>query len=248
MDSYLGQRVREILKRSLKQRGLTYRELAPRVGLSESGLKKLLTAKDFSLARLLALCEASGLSVAELFETAEREEIREVELSAKQQTALLRETGLLRVFWRACIELEDESQIRREEKLSGTEYGRLAARLEALELARPGKSGRLEPIHRGLYRWREGGPLVERLNRDWSLNLLEAALRGREDSAISSLHRLSGLRLSREEASELRRRLGDLLDEFARLSAKGRWRESGRRESRPVRVVVAVAPGRLIDP
>lgn len=246
MDSYLGQRVRELLKRSLKSRGLTYRELAPRLGLSESGLKKLLTAKDFSLSRLISLCEVAGLSVSELFEAAEREEIREIDLSTRQQSALLREPGLLRVYWRSCIELEDESQIRHEEKLSIAEYTRLTSRLEALELARPGKSGRLEPAHKGLYRWREGGPLVDRLNRDWSQNLLEAALLGRGE-APTSLHRLSGLRLSADEAEELRRRLGDLLDEFARLSAKGRWRSRERRDSRPVRVVVALAPGRLID-
>lgn len=244
MDPFLGEKIREVLKRALKQRGLTYRTLAPKLGLSESGVKKLLTAKDLSISRLFSICEVLGLSVSELLETVEREEIREVELSPRQQAALLKEPGLLRLFWRSCIEKEDLHAIRTEERLSENEFRKLISRLENLDLAHLNEQGRIEPAHRGLYRWREGGPLIDRLNHDWSINLLEAALKKTTDP--TSLHRLSGLRLNEIEAQELKRRLNDLVDEFARTTAKGRLRDR-ERKAKPVRLVVAVTNGKLID-
>jgi transcriptional regulator with XRE-family HTH domain len=54
------------LKRALKARGMTYRDLAKALSMSESGVKKWLTSKDCSLGRVLAACEAIGVSLEDL--------------------------------------------------------------------------------------------------------------------------------------------------------------------------------------
>ena len=55
-----------VLKRSLKARGTTYRDLARAVGLSEASIKRIFAQETFSLARLEQICTALGLSIAEV--------------------------------------------------------------------------------------------------------------------------------------------------------------------------------------
>jgi transcriptional regulator with XRE-family HTH domain len=62
------------LKRLFKNRGLHYSEVARRIGLSESGLKKVLNAEDGSLGRLSELCTVANVTLAELLELAQTTE------------------------------------------------------------------------------------------------------------------------------------------------------------------------------
>ncbi len=58
----------DILKRTLKERGLTYRQLGKGIGLSESGVKKIFLARDGSFQRLAEICRYVGLSLSEIVE------------------------------------------------------------------------------------------------------------------------------------------------------------------------------------
>ena len=60
----------EALKRDLKRRGLTYRDLAKKVGLSEASVKRVFASKSFTLQRLESMCAAVGTSVSELVRSA----------------------------------------------------------------------------------------------------------------------------------------------------------------------------------
>lgn len=58
------------LKQALKKRGISYLELAERLGLSESGVKKIMTNHDVSMARLSEICEAAEIDLLDLLEVA----------------------------------------------------------------------------------------------------------------------------------------------------------------------------------
>jgi transcriptional regulator with XRE-family HTH domain len=232
------------LKAALRARGVTYRDLAAHLGMSESGVKKMLTAKDFPLGRLLEICEWLGVSAAEMVKLVERPEIREVELSAAQQDALVKDPVLFRVYWRLSVENETPERIRDAEGLAAVELRRRLARLERLDLVTSAPSGRVRPRHQGLFRWAQGNPLVDRLNRDWSRTTLDAALAAatRDDG----MQRLSYLRLAPETLADLLRALGATVDEFARRAKR---EELTRRPAdlRPFRLLVAGATGRFVD-
>ena len=51
------------LKRVLKSRSLTYRELAERLGLSESAVKHMFSTGNFSLKRLDHVCEVLAIDI-----------------------------------------------------------------------------------------------------------------------------------------------------------------------------------------
>ncbi len=74
----------DALKHTLRVRRVTYRALARRIGMSESGVKKLFSAGDCSLSRLEIMCVAIGVSVADLAAHAEAARRQPVRLSRSQ--------------------------------------------------------------------------------------------------------------------------------------------------------------------
>lgn len=58
------------LKNALKRRGITYKTLALRIGVSEKTIKRLFQEKDCSLSRLNQICEAIDLPLYDLLEFA----------------------------------------------------------------------------------------------------------------------------------------------------------------------------------
>ena len=53
-----ARRIVDTLKKLARTRGLTYAELAKRVGLSEASVKRLFSQRTFTLARLAQFCDA----------------------------------------------------------------------------------------------------------------------------------------------------------------------------------------------
>ena len=76
------------LKNALKSKGVTYREVAQKLGLSEKTIKRLFQENDCSLSRLNAICDIIDLSVYDLLEYAKSYQEPLVELSYQQQTYL----------------------------------------------------------------------------------------------------------------------------------------------------------------
>jgi len=56
----------EALKQALKQAGITYRELARELGLTESGIKQMFAVGNISLKRVDRICEVLGLDFSDL--------------------------------------------------------------------------------------------------------------------------------------------------------------------------------------
>lgn len=56
-----------VLKRSLKEHGVTYADLTKPLELSEASIKRLFADESFSLKRLDKVCAHIGLNMSELF-------------------------------------------------------------------------------------------------------------------------------------------------------------------------------------
>lgn len=231
------------LKRALKAKEVTYKDLADHLKLSESGVKKMLTAKDLSLSRLMEICDWLGISAADLVGLAEKEDVREVELTSEQVKGLSQDPLLFRVFWRL-TEQEGLLSVARAEGLPAAELKKKLLRLERLELLRVHADGRVSLKHRGLYRWRAGNPLVDRLHRDWSILTVERALKAPE--SIPSLHRLSSLPLTAESLKDLLQSLNNVVDEFARRSRREELLSS-REKLKPFSLVIAGISKKFTD-
>src|SRR5271156_3023153 len=74
------------IKSRLRAQGISYRELAKLIGISEPTVKRDLARGNFSLHRLDKICHALGVGVADLVQPAENAPL--TELSEVQEQAL----------------------------------------------------------------------------------------------------------------------------------------------------------------
>ncbi|MES2801780.1 MAG: helix-turn-helix domain-containing protein [Bdellovibrionota bacterium] len=216
----------ETLKKVLKVKKITYKMLADELAMSESGVKKLLTSKDISLTRVEQITRLIGLSLADLFQIADEAEVKNVRLSPKQENALFENNLLFRVYWLLAVEEKTLDAIKKSEKLTNDQLQRNLLKLENLDLIKIGKNQRIASVHKGLFRWASDGPLVKKLNHEWSENTLKKVLN--QKNSADHLHRLSYLRLSEKSKSAFYERLNELVNEFARLSQREKTRYADR--------------------
>lgn len=206
------------LKKVLKVKKITYKTLADELAMSESGVKKLLTSKDISLTRVEQIARILGLSLADLFQMTDEAEVKNVRLTPKQESALFENNLLFRIYWFLAVEEKTLEAIKKNEKINTDQLQRHLVKLENLDLIKIGKNHRVISVHKGLFRWASDGPLVKKLNHEWSENTLKKVLNSKNSN--TSLHRLSYLRLSEKSKSQLYDRLNELVNEFARLSQR----------------------------
>ncbi len=156
-----AQTILDALKAALRTRGIRYREIGARIGLSEASVKRVLSRGTLSVARLGAICDAVDIELGELVRIAREQRGRPRELSLSQERALAAQPTLMLVFhllrhgWRA-------DEIVREYALDRPALVRALARLDRLRLIEllPGDKVRLQvPDDFG---WRRDGPVRQR--------------------------------------------------------------------------------------
>lgn len=203
----------EALKRSLKTRGLTYRDLAPKVGLSEASIKRVFSEETFSLQRLEAICDAIGMSMSELVKiSAEAREPRAQYLSLEQEQLLASSTRLLACFYlllngRSSAEIATRLALT-ERELRGVFVKLDAARLIELQ-PRLKTRLRVGPV----ISWRSDGPV----HRVYEKQVKAEFLQSEFQSAQEALHFRSA-ELSEASAKILLRKLEQLAKDFAELA------------------------------
>lgn len=153
-------------KQVLKTQGLTYRDVAPRMGLSEASMKRLFASGRFTVERLIQLANLLGYTLAELAELAERSQRRVRRLSVAQEKELVTSYKLIMVA--ACVlnhwTLEDITETYR---LSEAEVLRMLLKLDKLELIDllPGNRIRLNVAHD--FEWLPDGPIRRFFREHW---------------------------------------------------------------------------------
>jgi transcriptional regulator with XRE-family HTH domain len=225
-----------VVKKALKARRISYRELAKKMKMSESGVKKMLGGEDISLRRLRRLADILGMPLVELIRLSEEGGIEEVRLSPAQEEQLVREPALFRFYWKHVIEKMSLEEISRQFALSKKEIQDYGKKLEKLGLSL--KESRL-------FRWVNEGPLLQKINREWSeMTLLRSLLL--EKNERRGVHRLVYLSLSQKSQEDLVRRLGELMDEFAYRSEREEISQSPA-DLHPTSLLIAAVPESFVN-
>jgi transcriptional regulator with XRE-family HTH domain len=87
----------DVLKRELKARGLTYAEVARRIGMSEPSVKRMFSQRNFTLTRLDEICAAAGIEFTELTRGFNREEHLISQLTQAQEREIVGDPKLFLV-------------------------------------------------------------------------------------------------------------------------------------------------------
>ncbi len=199
------------LKQELKSRGLTYRDVAARLGLSETSVKRMFSTGNFTLKRLDAVCEMMGLGLTDLIHLMDQNRQRITHLTEAQEAELVGNLKLLLVAVCARNNLSFEEIVARY-AIEPTECIHLLARLDRLQLIELLPGNRYRLLVTPEFRWLPGGP-VERYFEE---TVQREFLDGRFDQE-GALRLFLSAPLSQGSIATLRRRLEAVAAEFQDL-------------------------------
>lgn len=165
-----------VLQQTLRARGMTYADLAARMGVSEPTIKRIFSAKDCKLSRLIEICQILEVDLSDVFERAARVQDTITHLPRKTEAALAADPSLMNFF----VLLRDnipQDQIARRFNLSEVDMFRLGRKLENLGLAEVTETGKIRLTAETPMRFRRDGPLmsvVQRINERFVAQILMA--------------------------------------------------------------------------
>ena len=87
----------DVLKLELKARGLTYAEVARRIGMSEPSVKRMFSTRTFTLERIDEICLAAGIEFTDLTRSFNREEHLIARLTDAQEREIVEDPRLFLV-------------------------------------------------------------------------------------------------------------------------------------------------------
>jgi hypothetical protein len=186
------------MKRALRERGLTYRDVAVKLRLSLASVKRLFSTGNWSLKRVDQLCELLDLDLAQLLQRA-RERPRALrQLTIQQEQEIVSDVRLLFVTWKV-INRTPFEEIVRNYQISERELLRYFVKLDRLKVIEllPGNRTRLL-ISRQLS-WRPNGPVQKFMHQTLLREFIGTQFQGPEDEFF-----FSGGEVSRETLQTLR--------------------------------------------
>lgn len=207
----------DVLKRTLKSRGITYRDLAQRIGLSEASVKRIFSAETFTLERLEAICMAMGMSMSDIVRLAsESLQPGAHYLSLEQEELLASSPKLFAIFfW--LLNGRSAAEIQARMGLNDRELRALFVKLDAARLIEllPRLKTRLRVGP--MVAWRADGPVRRAHERQVKAEFLQSEFSGPDEA----LH-FHAAELSPASAQLLFRKLEQLSREFAEFAALDR--------------------------
>jgi transcriptional regulator with XRE-family HTH domain len=145
------------LKARMRADGVSYRELAKRLGLSEPTIKRDLSRGMFSLPRLDQMCAELNISIADLLQPGATRSLL-TEFSADQEAALVANPKLLLVTYLVVNDWKF-NEIITTFQITDNELIDLALKLEKLRILEFTKPNRLRKLTARNFSWRKDGPV-----------------------------------------------------------------------------------------
>lgn len=210
MSSEIAQLV-ATLKRELKARGLTYRDVAQALDLSEASVKRLFASERFTLQRLGQVTTLLGLSVGELCQQAAASLPELTTLTVEQEQQLVADPTLLLIA--VCVlNRWTAPEIGATYSLSMPEVRKGLFALDRMGLIELLPGDRVRRRVRRDFDWRPDGPIRAFFRNDG----LPDFLRARFDGPLESLEFAHGM-LTRDAQRELALELRRLRRTLSRL-------------------------------
>ena len=202
----------DALKKTLRSRGLTYRELARKLGLSEPTIKRMFSRGMFTLARIEQILRVLDLDLYEVARMGRMRAAGPLELTLEQENALARDERLLSVFWLVLNEWTF-AEILEAYAVTRPELTLAFARLARVRLIDWGPGERARLVVGRDFRWRAAGPV----KKAYGNRVMQELLKGRFEGGAELL-RFEARDISEESAAVVRRRLERLAAEFNELA------------------------------
>ncbi len=227
----------EVLKKALRQKGITYVRVAKALKLSESSVKRLFAQGDFTLVRIEEICGLCGLEIADLLELTRAAEGRLTELTEEQERELVSDPKLLLVGILATSHWTMRGMLETY-RFSETELLRLLARLDRLKIIELQPGNRIKVRLARNFAWRKGGPIQRFFEERVQEEFFKSSFFGAGELRI-----LVHGSLSERANSLIQQRLRKIAEEFDSLVDEDRHLPRERREGSTL--LMAIRPWEL---
>jgi transcriptional regulator with XRE-family HTH domain len=224
----------EALKKLLKARGSTYRDLARTLGLSEPSIKRLFSQRTFTLQRLEQVCAALEIDFYELAKLARGAAESVEEMSLAQEQALASDSKLLGVFYLVFNQWQPDDILERY-VLTRAETLRHVLRLEKLGLVEVLAHDKVRLRVPATLRLRRDGPIRRAHGRSVVTDFIQA-----DFDKSGGLFRFEVRELSKASIALLQRRLERIAREFNELGELDSYLPSDQRET--IGMAVGIRP------
>lgn len=202
------------LKRVLRSDGVTYADLAARLGLSESSVKRMFSKQSFSLKRLEQVCHAVGLEISDLVELMNRRREFLTELTPEQEQSLLADPRRLLVTY-LLINGWQLQDITEQFAIDLPEIERLLIHLHRAKIIELLPFNRFKLLTARNFTWRKNGPVQKLFTEQIQREFLDSPF----DRPGEHLRFVGGT-LSDASLSALQQSIDRLVREFDELSRR----------------------------
>lgn len=213
--------VRDVLKVVLKNKKLTYKELAVELGLTESAVKKIFTAQDCSYSRLHQICKVLGVNLIDILREMETKVLRQEKFSIPQENYFAQNMDAFHFFWRLVAERKSVADIQALDGLSEQECLRYLLKLDELGLIELHENNAIKLPKMRLNRWMGQGPLTDTIHYEWSVALIKDVVK-MDLAEKSQKFMLRSVALREESYREFLQAASDLEVEFLKRSVRER--------------------------
>ncbi|MCB1729093.1 MAG: helix-turn-helix transcriptional regulator [Halieaceae bacterium] len=199
------------LKRELKGQGITYADLATKLQISESSIKRTFSSSKLSLERLEALCHAAGMEISDLVMKMGEGRKRVARLTAEQEREIAEDPKLLLVAI-SVLNLWTVEEILGTYELAEHEVIQLLAKLDRLAIIELLPLNRFKLIVASDFRWLPNGPIQRFFRKEVQPDFLRSTFSGAGEKLIFR----NGM-LSRGSNASLQKKMDRLIAEFSEL-------------------------------
>jgi len=151
-------RLLTVLKKQLKNQGITYKGLATALGLTESAIKQMFASDNMTLKRLDAICEVLQIDISDLVSLSDDQEEKLELLSVEQEAELVGDEKLLLVAYCVVNHWSFQDIVSRY-TLSETECITQLAKLDRMKLIELLPGNRIKTLVAPNFDWQPNGPI-----------------------------------------------------------------------------------------
>lgn len=201
------------LKRCLKAKGISYRQLAGQLQLSEASVKRIFAQQSFTLSRLEQICRLLDTNLYELTKmSALAKDSLPRQLSLPQEQALADDPTLLTYLY-LLLNGWQVADINSRYQLDELKSIRLLAALDRLKLIELQQQNNIRLLVARDLQWLPNGPVRQRYEQQVKMMFIDSTF-----TAPGQLLQLETAELSSASISILQRRITQLSEQFAELA------------------------------
>jgi transcriptional regulator with XRE-family HTH domain len=188
------------LKRALKNKQWNYKQVAEVLHVSESSVKRLLSNKKISLDRIEKICDATGISFADVCKLAEWQDEDPYLVLSLEQEKILSENPRLLHYFTLLTDGYKPPKIEKEYQIPQVESKKFLYTLDKCNLIELHPKDKVKLIKNGLFRFRREGPVGKVVFQQLREGYLYSDFKANDEFLRFGMRRLSSAALGKLKA------------------------------------------------